>query len=247
MVRKLKIVLLGATGETGKPLLEQCLEHGHEVTAVVRNSARLTVEHPNLNKVECDIFNPVSLTPIFRGQDVVISALGFPKQEVEKMTKFTESMGALLEAMRVGGVGRIITMSAWYTDPSTRSGQVMFETMWSKVPGLVNTLNNEGEMDLMLANTENSLSFTSVLVPTLSWDPRTDKEILTCPGRTWVEGSSGLMSRQDVARFLLSVAESPEQWHRKSVAVTTKYTKEEESEGFQRLMDHMKKHNNKST
>ena len=35
----------------------------------------------------------------------------------------------------------------------------MFDRMWSKVPGLVNTLDNEGEMDLMLANTEESLRF----------------------------------------------------------------------------------------
>ena len=112
------------------------------------------------------------------------------------MTKFTESMKAVLEAMRAGNVKRIITMSAWYTDPSTRAGQEMYDLMWSKVPGLVNTLDNEGEMDRMLAQTEETISFTSVLVPTLSWDPRTDKEILTRPGSTWVEGVSGLMSRQ---------------------------------------------------
>ena len=54
------------------------------------------------------------------GHDMVISTLGFPKQLVEKMTKFTESMTAILEAMKAGGVDRIITMSAWYTDPNTR-------------------------------------------------------------------------------------------------------------------------------
>ena len=112
------------------------------------------------------------------------------------MTKFTDSMKAVLEAMRAGSMRRIITMSAWYTEPSTRGGQEMFDLMWSKVPGLVNTLDNEGEMDRMLALTEETIIFTSVLVPTLSWDPRTDKEILTSLGSTWVEGVSGLMSRQ---------------------------------------------------
>ena len=127
--------------------------------------------------------------------------------------------------------------------------------MWSKVPGLVNTLNNEGQMDEMLRQTDEKVSFTSVLVPTLSWDPMTDKEILTSVGNTWVEGASGLMPREgkkfqfwlkfpkfefsitfpDVARFMVSVAENPQKWHRKAVAVTTKYTKEEESSGFERL------------
>ena len=98
-------------------------------------------------------------------------------------------------------------MSAWYTDPATRAGQVMFDTMWSKVPGLVNTLNNEGEMDLMLARTEETISFTSVLVPTLSWDAATEREIICRPGRTWVEGAGGLMSREgnDGSKHLVGV------------------------------------------
>lgn len=142
-------------------------------------------------------YHRLLLTPcVLAGQDLVISALGFPKQTVEKMTKFTDSMKAVLEAMRAVDVRRIVTMSAWYTDPTTRTGQEMFDCMWSKVPGLVNTLDNEGEMERMLAMTEESISFTSVLVPTLSWDQRTDKKILTRPGSTWVEGVSGLMSRQ---------------------------------------------------
>ena len=137
---KLKIVLLGASGQTGQPLLRLCLEGGHQVVAVVRSrTTDLRVEHHNLRREEADIFSSESLTPIFRGQDVVISALGFPKQAEEKMTKFTESMAAVLEAMRRAGLRRIITMSAWYTDPATRAGQVMFDTMWTKVPGLVNT------------------------------------------------------------------------------------------------------------
>ena len=124
--------------------------------------------------------------------------------------------------------------------------------LWSKVPGLVNTLDNEGEMDLMLARTEETISFTSVLVPSLCWDPPTTRQILVSPGKTWVEGAAGLVSREgndqffpfifissffaDVARFLLSVAESDRsgRWNRVGVAVTTKYSPEE-AQGFHRL------------
>ena len=80
----------------------------------------------------------------------------------------------------------------------------MFDTMWSKVPGLVNTLDNEGEMDRLLATTDESVNFSSVLVPTLSWDAATDKEIVTRPASTWVEGCSGLMSRQGEHRHYKS-------------------------------------------
>ena len=43
----------------------------------------------------------------------------------------------------------------------------------------------------------------------------------------------------DVARFMLTVAEHPGEWERQCVAITTKYTSEEETKAFQRLRDHM--------
>ena len=48
------------------------------------------------------------------------------------MTKFTESMTAILEAMKAGGVDRIITMSAWYTDPNTRQ-QLIYTISFSQI------------------------------------------------------------------------------------------------------------------
>merc|ERR1711935_966632 len=82
---KMKIVLLGATGDTGKPLLRQCLDHNHSVTAIVRDPSRVTVTHAKLKVVKGDIFNPGSLGPVFKENDVIISVLGFPKQLEEVM------------------------------------------------------------------------------------------------------------------------------------------------------------------
>ena len=44
MSGQLKIVLLGATGQTGQPLLRKCLERGHLVVAVIRTATSLAVE-----------------------------------------------------------------------------------------------------------------------------------------------------------------------------------------------------------
>ena len=63
----MKIVLLGATGDTGKPLLRQCLDRGHQVTAIVRNVNKIQEKHENLTKVEADVFNPEDLSKIFAG------------------------------------------------------------------------------------------------------------------------------------------------------------------------------------
>ena len=54
---KMKIVILGATGNTGKPLLRQTLEKGHTVTAILRDPSKLTTENSNLTtiKVSCNL------------------------------------------------------------------------------------------------------------------------------------------------------------------------------------------------
>lgn len=44
----MKIVVLGATGQTGQHLVNQALQQGHSVTAVVRNPGKMTVSHDNL-------------------------------------------------------------------------------------------------------------------------------------------------------------------------------------------------------
>ena len=113
---------MGATGETGKPLLEQILENGHSVTAMVRDTNKICINHPKLTKITGDIFDPNVLAPIIRDHNVVVSVLGFPKQIDQPMTKFTDSMEAILKAMKMSKVQRIVTISAWYTNQNTRQG-----------------------------------------------------------------------------------------------------------------------------
>jgi putative NADH-flavin reductase len=46
----MKIALLGASGKTGIPLIEQALEKGHSVKAVVRNPSKLeAIKHENVS------------------------------------------------------------------------------------------------------------------------------------------------------------------------------------------------------
>ena len=114
MSGQLKIVLLGATGQTGQPLLRKCLERGHLVVAVIRTATSLAVEHENLRIEVADIFSSESLTPIFRGQDLVISALGFPKQLDEKIREYRERQmlrfGNIvdLDSLEVSGPSQVV-------------------------------------------------------------------------------------------------------------------------------------------
>jgi uncharacterized protein YbjT (DUF2867 family) len=66
----MKIVVFGASGGTGRELVEQARAAGHHVTAVVRAPGDLA------DAVVADIFDPPSLIPLLTGNDAVRRALG---------------------------------------------------------------------------------------------------------------------------------------------------------------------------
>jgi len=95
----LKIVIFGATGGTGRLLVEQALAQGHIVTAFDRSAAGFTIEHPNLTLVQGDVFNQEQVDAAVAGQDVApVCSTG------------TEHIVA---AMQKAGVKRFICQSAF--------------------------------------------------------------------------------------------------------------------------------------
>ena len=72
----MNLLIFGATGGTGRALVEQALAQGHIVTAFARNPAKLAATHDNLRKVNGDILEYDSVETAMRGQDAALSSLG---------------------------------------------------------------------------------------------------------------------------------------------------------------------------
>lgn len=70
------VLIVGATGGTGKQLVTLALECGHTVTALVREAAKAPPPHERLRVVVGTIGDGTTLMRAIEGQDVVISALG---------------------------------------------------------------------------------------------------------------------------------------------------------------------------
>jgi putative NADH-flavin reductase len=106
----MKLAILGATGATGTCLTEQALAAGHEVTAIVRNPARLAVPaHRRLRTVTADVMDPASITPAIAGADAVISAVG--PRGTGPTTVIQDSVRSIIQAMRKTGTSRLLEVS----------------------------------------------------------------------------------------------------------------------------------------
>ena len=72
----MNLLIFGATGGTGRALVEQALAQGHVVTAFARNPAKVSTTHDNLRKVRGEISDYDSIETAMSGQDAALSALG---------------------------------------------------------------------------------------------------------------------------------------------------------------------------
>jgi len=103
----MRLLIVGATGGTGRQLIAQALERGHTVTALVRNPSKLQLEHPQVKVVQGDVLDYASVEAAVRGQEAVISALGH-KRFFYPTRILSEGTGNLLRAMQIHGVPRFV-------------------------------------------------------------------------------------------------------------------------------------------
>jgi putative NADH-flavin reductase len=107
-----KLLIIGATGGTGRSLVEQGLDSGHHVTAFVRNPDKVTQHHDCLRVVAGDAASGApSLSQAMRGQDAVLSALG-RGQSFKADSLIQRSVPHLLAAMQEHRVRRLVFISA---------------------------------------------------------------------------------------------------------------------------------------
>ena len=92
------VTLIGASGFVGSAILEELLNRGHHVTAIVRTPNKLTQSHTNLKVEVMDVEDRNALVQVCHGQDAVISA-------------YNPGWGNLiLEAVKASGVKRFLVV-----------------------------------------------------------------------------------------------------------------------------------------
>lgn len=112
----MRVLIFGASGRTGQHLVRQALEAGHEVTAFVREPARLKMDHARLRVVSGDVTDAVRTEEAVAGSEVVLSALGHTRTSAKDLQ--TVGTKNIVAAMHRHGVRRIVSLTgAGMRDP----------------------------------------------------------------------------------------------------------------------------------
>jgi putative NADH-flavin reductase len=101
-----RIAVFGAGGRTGRRVVEQALERGHDVTAVVRASSEAPAERERLGVVEGDARDQATVERALHGADAVISVVSLTAPDREP--EHSEATAAIIAAAERAGARRVV-------------------------------------------------------------------------------------------------------------------------------------------
>ena len=196
----MKIIVFGASGGTGIEIVKQALEAGYDVTAFVRNPAKVAVRHPKLKLVTGDVMEAAAVQKALEGQDAVISALGPTRPSVPGMMEMAAQN--IVTAMKKVGIRRLIST----TGAGVRDPQDQPKLIDHLMKGLLTLLAGDVLRD-SAANVEvlraSGLDWTIVRYPRLTDGPLTGHYRVGYVGKD----SGTQLSRADGAHFVLKELE----------------------------------------
>lgn len=135
------VLVAGATGKSGKPLVKILTEQGYKVRAMVRDKAKAGDLGAGVEVVEADVTKPESLGAALKGANFVISTIGatapVPPNNPENVD--FKGVANLVDAAKTAGVKHFVLMS------SVGAGDAKPETMLNKMFGMVLMWKGKGE------------------------------------------------------------------------------------------------------
>ncbi len=201
----MNLVILGATGRTGRLVVEQALAAGHTVTALVRSPEKLTSANPNLRVVTGQATDASAVSRAMEGADAVISTLG------GKGSVIADSTQAIVAAARAAGVKRVVLLSSWVVERDRMDAVTRLLTGLAMGPVIKDK--SAGELVLRRSDLEWTIVYPSSLT-----DGPAKGSVTELPEQA-KRGMSEKISRADVAAWMVKAATGV-QHSRDSVGIT---------------------------
>lgn len=195
----MKLSLFGATGPTGKYIIEEALEQGYSLSVYTRDAKKLEVFAGKVEIVVGDLQDREAIAKCVRGADAVISALGANSLKVQGDRPVMHGMSNIISAMKQTGVRRLIQIStAAYHDP--KDG---FALKAHAVVLMFKVIARKGYEDITATGeliASSGLDWTLVRIPYLNNGPANGAIDVGWYGRSKL---SMKLSRGDLAKFLV--------------------------------------------
>ncbi|MBO4613673.1 MAG: NAD(P)H-binding protein [Bacteroidales bacterium] len=149
------VILIGATGFVGSAILNELVNRGHKVTAVVRDIEKLP-KNENIVAVKEDVANVDAIVKLAEGKDAIISAYNPGWMNPDIATLIETNYPRILEAAKKSCVKRMLIVGGagtLFCAPGLRvvdSGAIPQEIMGGVRPlgdFYLNTLMKENDID----------------------------------------------------------------------------------------------------
>jgi putative NADH-flavin reductase len=210
----LRLFILGASGRTGRALLDQAGQRGHSVTAFIRSPEKLTEIRDRVVIRKGDPRSVDELQAALPGHDAVVSALGLPG--LGRSSILSDAAQSTVRAMQTAGVGRLLVVSAGMLfDDAGIVAAILRRTL------LRNIAQDSAAMERIVESSD--MDWTIARPPQLTNGPLTGNYVVA-DGRM-PRGARLSIHRADVASFLLDEVERPAHVHRIVGLASTKAAK----------------------
>ena len=187
----MRVIVFGATGKTGRHVVDAALAKGHQVVAFGRSVERLDNSNEALELHKGDVFDNESVSAAVTGCDAAIVCLG--STGLRDTTTLAEGTRVIVEAMANTAADRLIVLSAagagesWGQIPW--SSKLLFRTL------LRNVLADHDRQETIVK--KSPLTWTIVRAAVLKDDPATGSIVASN------DRSTTKINRADVAAFLV--------------------------------------------
>lgn len=208
----MKILVLGATGATGRLIVSKAIAEGHDVVALVRSKAKAE-DLTGAELVEGDARDAAALTSAIAGCDAVVSSLGTAMSPFREVTLLSTATRALVDVMAKQNIHRLICITGLGAGDSRGHGGFFFDRLL--LPLMLRKVyeDKDRQEDAIRGST---LDWT-IVRPTVLNDKPGRGGIQALTDLSGVHG--GTIARADVADFVVQQL-TADTWLRKSPLIT---------------------------
>ncbi|MCO7218281.1 NAD(P)-dependent oxidoreductase [Klenkia sp. PcliD-1-E] len=207
-----RLLVLGANGPTGRRVVQQALDRGHEVAALTRHPEAFPIRHERLRVVAGDATDPDTVDTAVAATDAVICTIGaaFTRQPVQV---YSTSARLLVESMTRHHRRRLLVVTSGGVDTGHQPRGALARLSRSVMRDHVGRTVYDDMEQMEATVSASDLDWTIVRPPGLTNSPGTGYAVAD----TRIDGP--VMSRDDLAAMLLDHLDDDR--HLRAVAAVT--------------------------